>query len=159
MNHELIIVLDFGGQYNQLIARRVREFNVYCEVKSFRTPIEEIKRLSPKGIIFTGGPNSVYDPESPHIDKEIFELGIPVLVKLEAPVAVIPLIFPLVAVNTRSLVVGEGSGVDQVRVVGATERVGLVVGAILTVTLNSKVMFAKLGSSSFIKTTAPKSSS
>lgn len=77
--HELVIVLDFGGQYNQLIARRVRECNVYCEVKSYKTSIEEIKKLNPKGIIFTGGPNSVYLQESPSIDKEIFELGIPVL--------------------------------------------------------------------------------
>ncbi|MDO4301411.1 MAG: glutamine-hydrolyzing GMP synthase [Clostridia bacterium] len=77
--HELIIVLDFGGQYNQLIARRVRECNVYCEVKSYKTSIEEIKALNPKGIIFTGGPNSVYLEESPTISKEIFELGIPVL--------------------------------------------------------------------------------
>lgn len=79
MSHQLIIVLDFGGQYNQLIARRVRECGVYCEVKSYKTPLEEIKKLSPSGIIFTGGPNSVYDERSPHIDKEIFELGIPVL--------------------------------------------------------------------------------
>lgn len=77
--HELIIVLDFGGQYNQLIARRVRECNVYCEVKSYKTSIEEIKALNPVGIIFTGGPNSVYLEESPHIEKEIYELGIPVL--------------------------------------------------------------------------------
>ena len=77
--HELVIVLDFGGQYNQLIARRVRECNVYCEVKSYKTSIEEIKALNPKGIIFTGGPNSVYLEDSPTIDKEIFELGIPVL--------------------------------------------------------------------------------
>jgi GMP synthase (glutamine-hydrolysing) len=77
--HELIIVLDFGGQYNQLIARRVRECNVYCEVKSYKTPIEEIKAMNPKGIIFTGGPNSVYLAESPSISKEIFELGVPVL--------------------------------------------------------------------------------
>lgn len=77
--HELVIVLDFGGQYNQLIARRVRECNVYCEVKSYKTSIEEIKKLNPKGIIFTGGPNSVYLQDSPAIDKEIFELGIPVL--------------------------------------------------------------------------------
>ena len=74
--HELVIVLDFGGQYNQLIARRVRECNVYCEVKSYKTSIEEIKALNPKGIIFTGGPNSVYLEDSPTIDKEIFELGI-----------------------------------------------------------------------------------
>ena len=77
--HELVIVLDFGGQYNQLIARRVRECNVYCEVKSYKTSIEEIKALNPKGSIFTGGPNSVYLEDSPTIDKEIFELGIPVL--------------------------------------------------------------------------------
>lgn len=74
-----IIVLDFGGQYNQLIARRVRELQVYCEVKSYKTPLEEIKALNPKGIIFTGGPNSVYDEKSPHIAKEIFEWGIPIL--------------------------------------------------------------------------------
>lgn len=77
--HELVIVLDFGGQYNQLIARRVRECNVYCEVKSYKTPIEEIKTMNPKGIIFTGGPNSVYSEDSPSISSEIFELGIPVL--------------------------------------------------------------------------------
>ena len=79
MQNELIIVLDFGGQYNQLIARRVRECGVYCEVRSYKTPIDEIKGLSPKGIIFTGGPNSVYDEKSPHIGKEIFDLGIPIL--------------------------------------------------------------------------------
>ncbi|MGN1319473.1 MAG: glutamine-hydrolyzing GMP synthase [Lachnospirales bacterium] len=77
--HELVIVLDFGGQYNQLIARRVRECNVYCEVKSYKTSIEEIKALNPKGIIFTGGPNSVYLEDSPSISEEIFNLGIPVL--------------------------------------------------------------------------------
>ena len=77
--HETVIVLDFGGQYNQLIARRVRECNVYCEVKSFKTPIDEIKKIAPKGIIFTGGPNSVYLDDSPRIEKEIFDLGIPVL--------------------------------------------------------------------------------
>ena len=75
----MIIVLDFGGQYNQLIARRVRECGVYCEVKSYKTPLDEIKAKNPKGIIFTGGPNSVYDEKSPHIGKEIFELGVPVL--------------------------------------------------------------------------------
>ncbi|MDD6634670.1 MAG: glutamine-hydrolyzing GMP synthase, partial [Ruminococcus sp.] len=79
MTHQLCIVLDFGGQYNQLIARRVRECGVYCEVKSYKTPLEEIKRLNPVGIIFTGGPNSVYEESSPHISKEIFEMGIPVL--------------------------------------------------------------------------------
>ncbi len=79
MEHELIIVLDFGGQYNQLIARRVRENNVYCEVRSYTTDLEKIRKLAPKGIILTGGPNSVYDDESPRIEKELFDMGIPVL--------------------------------------------------------------------------------
>ncbi len=79
MDNELVIVLDFGGQYNQLIARRVRECGVYCEIKRFDTPVGEIRELSPSAIIFTGGPNSVYDPASPHISEEIFTLGIPVL--------------------------------------------------------------------------------
>lgn len=77
--HELVIVVDFGGQYNQLIARRVRENNVYCEVYPYNKAAEKIKELQPKGIIFTGGPNSVYEEGSPRIDKEVFELGIPVL--------------------------------------------------------------------------------
>ena len=79
MSHQTVIVLDFGGQYNQLIARRVRECGVYCEVKSYKTPIEEIKAAKPAGIIFTGGPNSVYLETSPRIGKEIFDLGVPVL--------------------------------------------------------------------------------
>lgn len=79
MNKEMVIVLDFGGQYNQLIARRVRECNVYCEVHPYTLSLEEIKALNPKGIIFTGGPNSVYDETSPHYQKEIFELGVPIL--------------------------------------------------------------------------------
>ncbi len=79
MSNQLCVVLDFGGQYNQLIARRVRECGVYCEVYSYKTPIEKIKSLNPIGIIFTGGPNSVYEENSPQISKEIFELGIPVL--------------------------------------------------------------------------------
>lgn len=79
MDKELVIVLDFGGQYNQLIARRVRENNVYCEIYSYKTDIEKIKALNPKGIILTGGPNSCYEPDSPTYTKEIFELGIPVL--------------------------------------------------------------------------------
>lgn len=79
MEKESVIVLDFGGQYNQLIARRVRECNVYCEVKPYTMSLEEIKKINPKGIIFTGGPNSVYDEKSPHYDKVIFELGIPIL--------------------------------------------------------------------------------
>lgn len=76
---ETVIVLDFGGQYNQLIARRVRECSVYCEVKPYTMSIAELRAMNPKGIIFTGGPNSVYDEASPHCDKEIFELGIPIL--------------------------------------------------------------------------------
>ncbi len=79
MAHELVIVLDFGGQYNQLIARRVRECNVYCEVKPYTTPLEQLKAMHPIGIIFTGGPNSVYLEESPHISEEIFTWGIPIL--------------------------------------------------------------------------------
>lgn len=79
MKKEMVIVLDFGGQYNQLIARRVRECNVYCEVHSYNLSIEKIKEMNPKGIIFTGGPNSVYGEESARCDKKIFELGIPIL--------------------------------------------------------------------------------
>ncbi len=79
MSHQLVVVLDFGGQYNQLIARRVRECGVYCEVKPYTTPLEQIKSMGPIGIIFTGGPNSVYDENSPHVDPEIFNLSIPVL--------------------------------------------------------------------------------
>ena len=76
---EMIVVLDFGGQYNQLIARRVRECNVYCEIKPYTTPLSELKKLNPKGFIFTGGPNSVYEAGSPQVDPEIFNLGIPIL--------------------------------------------------------------------------------
>ena len=79
MKHELIIVLDFGGQYNQLIARRVRDLNVYCEVLSYDTPIEEIKAKNPKGIIFTGGPSVVTEKDAPIVDKKIFNAGIPIL--------------------------------------------------------------------------------
>ena len=79
MAKEMVIVLDFGGQYNQLIARRVRECNVYCEVHPYTLSLEKIKEMNPKGIIFTGGPNSVYDETSPHYQKEIFETGIPIL--------------------------------------------------------------------------------
>ena len=74
-----VIVLDFGGQYNQLIARRVRECSVYCEVKPYTTPLAEIKAQNPIGIIFTGGPSSVYEAGSPQVDPEIFRLGIPIL--------------------------------------------------------------------------------
>lgn len=79
MKKELVIVLDFGGQYNQLVARRVRECNVYCEIYSYKTDISKIKEMNPKGIILTGGPNSCYEADSPTYTKELFELGIPVL--------------------------------------------------------------------------------
>ena len=78
MNREMVIVLDFGGQYNQLIARRVRECNVYCEVHPYTLSLDKIKELNPKGIIFTGGPNSVYAEDSAICDMEIFQLGIPI---------------------------------------------------------------------------------
>ena len=79
MKKELVIVIDFGGQYNQLVARRVRECNVYCEIYSYKTDLEKIKAMNPKGIILTGGPNSCYEADSPTYQKELFELGIPVL--------------------------------------------------------------------------------
>ena len=79
MNQEKVIVIDFGGQYNQLVARRVRECNVYCEIYSYRTKPEQIKAMNPKGIILTGGPNSCYEQGAPTYGKELFELGIPVL--------------------------------------------------------------------------------
>ena len=79
MKNELVIVLDFGGQYNQLVARRVRECNVYCEIYSYKIDIEKIKAMNPKGIILTGGPNSCYEPDSPTYSEELFKLGIPVL--------------------------------------------------------------------------------
>lgn len=77
--NQKILVLDFGGQYNQLIARRVRDFNVYAEILPYTESLETIKANNYQGIIFTGGPNSVYDETSPHYTKEILSLGIPVL--------------------------------------------------------------------------------
>ena len=79
MKNELVIVIDFGGQYNQLVARRVRECNVYCEIYSYKIDIDKIREMNPKGIILTGGPNSCYEADSPTYSKELFELGIPVL--------------------------------------------------------------------------------
>ena len=79
MSHQLVIVLDFGGQYNQLIARRVRECGVYCEVKPYTTPLADLRAMNPIGIIFTGGPNSVYLENSPQVDPEIFTWGVPIL--------------------------------------------------------------------------------
>ena len=75
MSHQLVIVLDFGGQYNQLIARRVRECGVYCEVKPYTTPLAELRAMNPIGIIFTGGPNSVYLEDAPQIDGDIYTWG------------------------------------------------------------------------------------
>ena len=79
MEREMIVVMDFGGQYNQLIARRVRECNVYCEVHPYYIGIDKLKEMNLKGIIFTGGPNSVYAEGSPLCEKEVLELGVPVL--------------------------------------------------------------------------------
>ena len=79
MVNEKVLVLDFGGQYNQLIARRVRELNVYCEMHPCTMSLDKIREMAPKAIIFTGGPSSVYNDGAPHVDKGIFELGIPVL--------------------------------------------------------------------------------
>jgi len=76
---ETIIILDFGSQYTQLIARRVRELGVYCEILPYHTPIAEIRRSGPKGLILSGGPSSVYDADAPHVDREVLSLGVPVL--------------------------------------------------------------------------------
>ena len=79
MDKEKVIVIDFGGQYNQLVARRVRECNVYCEIYSYKTPLEKIKEMKPKGIILTGGPNSVYEEGAPSAGRDLFEIGVPIL--------------------------------------------------------------------------------
>lgn len=79
MSRETVIVIDFGGQYNQLVARRVRECNVYCEIYSYKTDLAKIREMNPKGIILTGGPNSCYEPGAATCSPELFELGIPVL--------------------------------------------------------------------------------
>ena len=79
MQKEMVLVVDFGGQYNQLIARRVRECNVYCEIVSYKKAYEKIKETNPKGLIFTGGPSSVYGEGAPTLSKEIFEMNIPIL--------------------------------------------------------------------------------
>ncbi|MFD2368624.1 glutamine-hydrolyzing GMP synthase [Brevibacillus sp. GCM10020057] len=76
---EMVVVLDFGGQYNQLIARRVRDLGVYSELLPYNTPVEKIKALNPKGIIFSGGPASVYEEGAPKVDPAVFDLGVPVL--------------------------------------------------------------------------------
>ena len=79
MKHETVLVLDFGGQYNELIARRVRDLGVYCEVHPYGKALDKIKELSPIGIIFTGGPNSVYAEGAPMVDPAVFRQGLPVL--------------------------------------------------------------------------------
>ena len=79
IKNEKILIMDFGGQYTQLIARRVRECNVYCEIKPYKISAEEIKKEGYMGIIFTGGPNSTYDENAPKCDPKVFEIGIPVL--------------------------------------------------------------------------------
>ena len=79
MEKEKVLVIDFGGQYNQLVARRVRECNVYCEIYSYKTPLEKIKEMNPKGIILTGGPSSCYEEGAATCSPELFELGVPVL--------------------------------------------------------------------------------
>jgi len=79
VTQEVVLVLDFGGQYNQLIARRVREAHVYSEMVSYKTSIEEIRTRQPKGIIFSGGPASVNQLNAPEVDPEIYNLGIPIL--------------------------------------------------------------------------------
>src|SRR5262249_37673816 len=75
----MIVILDFGSQYTQLIARRVREAKVYCEILPFRTPLEEIRKKNPTGLILSGGPSSVYAADAPRPDAGIWELGLPVL--------------------------------------------------------------------------------
>ena len=77
--HETIIIIDFGGQYSQLIARRIRELNVYCEMLSYKTNLEELKAKNPKGLILSGGPSNVYGTGAPNIDRGIYDLGVPIL--------------------------------------------------------------------------------
>ncbi len=79
MNNEVVLIIDFGAQYSQVIARKVRECNVYCEVLSWKTPLEEIKKKNPIGIILSGGPSNVYTPNSPKLPGELFNLDIPIL--------------------------------------------------------------------------------
>ena len=79
LDRQMIVILDFGSQYSELIARRIRETQVYSEVLSYRTTPEHLRKLNPKGIILSGGPSSVYDDHAPHCDPEIWNLGIPIL--------------------------------------------------------------------------------
>ena len=79
MKHETVLVLDFGGQYNLLVARRVRECGVYCEIKSYRLSMADIRAFGPDALILTGGPATVFEPNAPMVDRALFEMGIPVL--------------------------------------------------------------------------------
>src|SRR5262249_18727568 len=79
MTHELVLIFDFGSQFGQLIARRVREQNVFCQIVRHDLTAERVRELNPKGIILSGGPASVYEDGAPHCDPKIFDLGIPVL--------------------------------------------------------------------------------
>jgi GMP synthase (glutamine-hydrolysing) len=76
---EIVVILDFGSQYTQLIARRVRQCHVYCEIHPYNLPLEAIRRLSPRGIILSGGPASVYEPAAPAVSAELLRMGAPVL--------------------------------------------------------------------------------
>src|SRR5882762_7599851 len=76
---ELVLILDFGAQYSQLIARRVREQHVYCEIHPCTLPFDAVRRMAPRAIILSGGPASVYDGGAPQVDPRIFELGVPIL--------------------------------------------------------------------------------
>ena len=78
-NHEVVLVMDYGGQYAQLISRRIRECGVYCEIVPFNTSLDKIRAMAPKGIVFSGGPCSVYAENGPRCDKGLFEMGIPIL--------------------------------------------------------------------------------
>ncbi|NET39482.1 MAG: GMP synthase (glutamine-hydrolyzing), partial [Cyanothece sp. SIO1E1] len=79
LNRQMIVILDFGSQYSELIARRIRETQVYSEVLSYRTTPEQLRQLNPKGIILSGGPSSVYDQAAPECDPDLWQLGIPIL--------------------------------------------------------------------------------
>ena len=79
IKREAVAILDFGGQYSQLIARRVRDLNVYCEIRPYHTPAKELRAAGYRAVIFSGGPNSVYAPGAPACDPEVFQLGVPVL--------------------------------------------------------------------------------
>src|SRR5215475_12060556 len=76
---DVVVILDFGSQYTQLIARRVRQCHVYCEIHPYKLPVETIRRLNPRGVILSGGPASVYDPEAPMVSSALWQMGAPIL--------------------------------------------------------------------------------